>query len=150
MADTNSAIHQYRMRSNLQPDIKHIPKTLFGALKESDIPMTDDELAKVSLRLSDRNLSKKGGNNPPKPAHHLKAPNTVKPAPSEKGLAASSALANAFTNSNPLDEDVQKQQEHTPSVNKKTSETSSYTWLIATIVVLLLLAVVGAGIYYYK
>lgn len=142
MADTNSAIHQYRMRSNLQPDIKHIPKTLLGALKESDLPMTDDELASVSLRVSDRNLGKKGGSKQPKPLH-------TKPAPSEKNFAASNALANAFTNSNPLDQEVQQRGDDDDGAPAKKQSTPSYTWVIILSVVLVLMALAGFGIYYF-
>ena len=155
MTDTNGAIHQYRMRSSLQPDIKHIPKTLLGALQESDIPMTDDELCSVSLRMSDRNMSKKQQQQQQQPPTQQEQPSksdTIQPAPAANTIAASNALASAFTNSNPLDNmhPPQHKQEKAATKPINTSSSSSMSWVVILIVVLVGITLLGCGIYFYK
>ena len=46
--DTNQEIHDYRIRSSIKPDIKHIPKTLIGALAETDKHMKKDKATEIS------------------------------------------------------------------------------------------------------
>lgn len=152
MMDTNAPIHRYRMRSNMQPDIKHIPKTLLGALQEGDIPMTEEELDQISESLSERNRRRSTGKSlqPRKPTTDPKTPKTPDaPEASEAPATTStmgSAFAEAFTSSNPL---VNAPAPVAVSAMQQQAVASGEgggglcTWHVVTILVVLTLVIAG-------
>lgn len=161
--DTNAPIHRYRMRSNMQPDIKHIPKTLLGALQEGDIPMTEDELDGISESLSDRNLrtnlppsrqprtiALKAGSIPAAPADTNAVPAAAgaaaKAAPPSAPSNMGSALADAFTSSNPLHASAANNP-GAPSMATPSEEDSQAgglcAWHVVSVLVVLALIVAG-------
>ena len=156
MEDTNSAIHQYQIRSCIKPDIKHLPKTLLSALKDKDLPMTSEELNVVNDNMSKRKMQGLNIRKHPPSVVSLTKENTVpnkslSQVSSVRASTAGNRLADAFNNQNPLLQEADGQP-MPMSVNlkgqsqkgcRKSGLSGWSTWIVITIIVVLIAAVVG-------